>query len=223
MTAQPRRTRPGIGAAAAADPRTGAFRTLVAALAATAWLALWLWSASPYGRYLDHGSWGDAGALAAICRAVPAGGILIPALLYAGGWVLMIAAMMLPTTLPILEMFRRMTRDRPDGGRLLALVVAGYVATWFAFGLAAHAADWGVHALAGRLPWAGIERLGDRRGRRRRCGSVPVQRAQVSLPRQMPRAAGVHHGALARGARRRARRWRSASITACSASAAAGR
>jgi predicted metal-binding membrane protein len=151
MTAQTRRTR--LGAAAAADPRTGAFRALVAALAATAWLALWLWSASPYGRYLDHGSWGDAGALAAICRAVPAGGILVPALLYAGGWVLMIAAMMLPTTLPILEMFRRMTRDRPDGGRLLALVVAGYVATWFAFGLAAHAADWGVHALAGRLPW----------------------------------------------------------------------
>ena len=40
------------------------------ALAAAAWLALWAWGASPYGRYLHHD--GDAGPLAA------AGGALRP-------------------------------------------------------------------------------------------------------------------------------------------------
>jgi len=50
---------------------TTAFRTLIVALAVLAWLALWLWSASPYARYLDHGRWTDIGAFAAICRAIP--------------------------------------------------------------------------------------------------------------------------------------------------------
>jgi predicted metal-binding membrane protein len=133
-------------------------RSLLAALTGAAWLALWAWSASPYGRYLDHGRWTDAGALAAICRAVPQGDVVVPALLYAGGWVLMVAAMMLPTTLPIIELFRRMTAARPDGGRLLGLVVAGYLGVWLAFGVAAHAVDWMVHALAAGAPW--LERNG---------------------------------------------------------------
>jgi predicted metal-binding membrane protein len=125
----------------------------MAALTAAAWLALWIWSASPYGRYLDHGRWTDAGAFAAICRAVPGGDVVLPALLHAAGWILMLAAMMLPTTLPILELFRRMTAQRADGRGLLALVIAGYLAAWLAFGLVAHLADWGVHAAGESLPW----------------------------------------------------------------------
>jgi predicted metal-binding membrane protein len=134
-------------------PEAIGLRALLVALTAAAWLALWSWSASPYARYLDHGGWGDAGALAALCRAVPAGGIVVPALLHSLGWVLMVAAMMLPTTLPILGLFRRMTAHRPDGRRLAARVVAGYFIAWLGFGLAAHGLDWGVHALGGRSPW----------------------------------------------------------------------
>jgi predicted metal-binding membrane protein len=33
--------------------------------------------------------------------------VLLPLLLYAGGWLLMSTAMMLPTTLPLLNIFRR--------------------------------------------------------------------------------------------------------------------
>jgi len=131
---------------------TVAFRTLIVALAVLAWLALWLWSASPYARYLDHGRWTDIGAFAAICRAIPEGDYLVPATLHALAWVLMIAAMMLPTTLPILELFRRMTRERADGRALLAAVIGGYLVAWLAFGLVAHAADAGVHALGARYP-----------------------------------------------------------------------
>ena len=142
---------PGAG-----DARGVAFRLLFAGLIAAAWLALWLWSASPYGRYLDHGHWADAGVLAVICRVVTAGDALVPALLYAGGWVLMIAAMMLPTTLPILALLRRMTAARPNVGRLLGLAVVGYLGAWLAFGLAAHAVDGAILALARRAPWVAL-------------------------------------------------------------------
>ena len=122
-------------------------------LVGAAWAALWLWSASPYGRYLDHGGWGDAGALAALCRAVPQGDIVVPVVLHAAAWVLMIAAMMLPTTFPLLEMFRRITGARPDAGRLVTLVVLGFFAAWLAFGIAAHVVDAAVRWAAARNGW----------------------------------------------------------------------
>lgn len=134
------------------DRRT-IFRALMAGLAASAWVTLWFWSNSPYGRYLDHGQWTDFGLAAAICRAIPAGDVALPALLYAAGWLLMIAAMMLPTTLPVLEIFRRITAGRPDASRMVGLVVSGYVLAWFGFGLAAHAADWLLHAAVERNSW----------------------------------------------------------------------
>jgi predicted metal-binding membrane protein len=146
-------TRPAARAGVVAASPGRAFRALALGLAVAAWLSLWLWSASPYGRYLDHGGWTDAGALAAICRVLPGGDVVVPAALYALGWVLMIAAMMLPTTLPILEMFRRMTAARPDRGRLLGLVIAGYLGAWLAFGVVAHGLDAAVHALAAGAPW----------------------------------------------------------------------
>src|SRR5215472_3374194 len=105
----------------------------MALLIATAWLALTLWATSPYGRYLDHGKWSDVGLAAAICRALPAGQVLMPGLLYAGGWLLMTAAMMLPTTLPLLRRFERLTSARSDRLRLVFLPIAGYLLVWAAF------------------------------------------------------------------------------------------
>src|SRR5215831_11234449 len=109
------------------------FRALIAFLAASAWLALAAWSASPYARYLDHGRWTDLDIVGPICQVLPAGELLVPALLYAAGWVLMIAAMMLPTTLPVLEIFRRIVAGRPDSHRLVALVIGGYATAWLVF------------------------------------------------------------------------------------------
>ena len=126
---------------------------LLCALCACAWATLWWWSGSPYGRYLAHGGWDDIGAFAALCRAVPAGALVVPAVVHALAWVLMIAAMMLPTTFPLLAIFRRIVGDRPDARRLIALVVLGFFAAWFAFGLAAHLLDELLLRAAERLPW----------------------------------------------------------------------
>jgi predicted metal-binding membrane protein len=148
-------TQAGVAATAGAGgvrpiDRWTIFRALMAGLVTSAWVTLLVWSNSPYGRYLDHGRWTDVGLGAAICSAIPAGDLVLPALLYAAGWLLMIAAMMLPTTLPVLEIFRRITAGRSDAGPLVGLVVSGYLLAWFGFGLLAHAADWVLHfAVAG--------------------------------------------------------------------------
>jgi predicted metal-binding membrane protein len=117
------------------------FLPLMAVLSAAAWAALWLWGQSPYARYLDHGKWTEVGVASSLCRVLPGGGEALAALLIVASWVLMLAAMMLPTTLPLLEMFRRLTAQRTNRRLLITSVVAGYLAIWALFGIGAHLAD----------------------------------------------------------------------------------
>ena len=126
---------------------------VIGLLVAVAWLALTLWATSPYARYLEHGNWSDIGFAAAICHALPAGQVLLPGLLYAGGWLLMTAAMMLPTTLPLLHRFERMTSARSDRHPLVFLLIAGYLLVWGAFGIAAHLLDTRFHLIVRQSDW----------------------------------------------------------------------
>lgn len=127
------------------------FLPVLASMVALAWLTLWVWTSSPYGRYLEHGDWTASGPAALLCRALPGGSLLIPAALYSVSWVLMITAMMLPTTLSLFDVFDRLVAGRTDRGRLLSLVGLGYMAVWSVFGLLAH----GLHALL--LGWVASE------------------------------------------------------------------
>jgi predicted metal-binding membrane protein len=65
----------------------------------------------------------------------------------------MTVAMMLPTTLPLLEIFRRLVARRQDRSQLIALLIAGYLGIWAAFGIAAHLADWVLHEVVERSRW----------------------------------------------------------------------
>ena len=125
-------------------------------LIALAWLALAIWARSPYGRFLDHGGWSDAGFAARICEGIPAGGVVVPALVHVSGWALMLTAMMLPTTFPLLEIFRRVTAGRADQRALISLLIVGYLAAWGLFGLASHLLDSGLHALARQSAWLAV-------------------------------------------------------------------
>lgn len=109
------------------------------ALAAAAWLALWAWEGSPGGHYLRHTGGGGA---------VP-----LEAALFAGGWILMIVAMMLPSSVPLVVTFGVLVgrRRRPDV--LVALLLVGYLLVWAAFGLGAWLADRGIHAAVDAVPW----------------------------------------------------------------------
>ncbi|CAM3701625.1 DUF2182 domain-containing protein [Roseateles saccharophilus] len=121
------------------------------ALVLLAWTLLWAWSLSPHARYLDHGGW--TGPLADLCRTLPGGGWWLPTALAALAWLLMCIAMMLPTTLPLFDVFERVTAGRADRGLLLGLLGAGYLAVWGGFGLLAHGAHEALLAGVARLPW----------------------------------------------------------------------
>ena len=133
--------------------RLGGFPVVAAALAVSAWAALLLWDASPYGRYLHHDGWAGLALPVSLCAAWPAGAWAVPALLYGGGWVLMTAAMMLPTTLPLVRVFDRMVSGRRDRAALHALLIGGYLLAWAGFGVAAHGLDRAVHAMLDEWPW----------------------------------------------------------------------
>jgi predicted metal-binding membrane protein len=124
-----------------------AFLWLIGSLVIFAWVTLWLWDRSPYGRYLHHGQLGAIGIDGSM------GAVFLPVALYLIGWTLMTAAMMLPTTVPLLEIFRRLTRRRLDRSQLMAGVITGYLGVWLAFGIAAHLADWLLHQVVEHSPW----------------------------------------------------------------------
>ena len=111
-------------------------------LVALAWVALWGWGGSPYGRFLAHDD------LHAATEGGPA--FLLP---FVTGWVVMVVAMMLPTSLPLIAIFQAVTRRRADGPLLVGFLLAGYLGVWTLFGLAVHLADLRLHELAHHSPW----------------------------------------------------------------------
>jgi predicted metal-binding membrane protein len=103
-----------------------------------AWLTLWFWESSPYGGYLHHDAAGPS--------PIAAGA------LFALGWVLMIVAMMLPSSVPLVITFGALVARRRHPTRLVALLLLGYLSIWAAFGVGAWLFDRGVHAAVAAIP-----------------------------------------------------------------------
>ena len=122
------------------------FTALLVALVVLAWLALWVWGQSPYGRFLNHEG------LAEVEIGLDANALLL-AVVFVAGWTLMTFAMMLPTSLPLVQMFRRLTRQRADSPRLMVLLIAGYLSVWVLFGVVAHIGDRGLHEIVAMSAW----------------------------------------------------------------------
>ena len=122
------------------------FTALLVALVVLAWLALWVWDLSPYGRFLTHEQIADV----EIGFDVDA---LLFGLVFVAGWTLMTFAMMLPTSLPLVQLFQRMTRQRPNPTRLVVLLIAGYLSVWVMFGVVAHIGDRGLHEIVAMSAW----------------------------------------------------------------------
>src|SRR5829696_287574 len=117
------------------------FAALMVALIALAWLALWVWGQSPYGRFLSHHS----------LEAVRGNAALM--LVFVAGWTLMVVAMMLPTSLPLVALFRTLVRGRPDRTRLTVLLIAGYLGVWTLFGVLVYCGDWILHRAVEHNTW----------------------------------------------------------------------
>jgi predicted metal-binding membrane protein len=112
----------------------GAFGALVGG----AWVALGVLGASSYAPYLSHEILSDARWPAPARVAV-----------FVGGWLLMTTAMMLPSSLPLVTVFRTVTRS----ASLVALLLLGYFWIWALFGLAAFVGDGVLHIVADRSEW----------------------------------------------------------------------
>ena len=122
------------------------FAVVFVALVALAWLALIVWGQSPYARFLSHQELEDVD--------VGLGGASLGlTLVFVLGWTVMTVAMMLPTSLPLFSLFQRLVRQRPNAQRLVALLIAGYIAIWSLFGFVAHAGDRGIHLAVEQVAW----------------------------------------------------------------------
>jgi predicted metal-binding membrane protein len=109
-------------------------RALVALLLALAGLA-W-WSSAERMQGMDAGPWTALGTLG----------------WFLGVWIVMMAAMMLPSAIPTVALYGSLARDRRQLASLL--FVAGYLAVWAAAGLLAFGlAAAGAHVAGGVLAW----------------------------------------------------------------------
>ena len=118
------------------------FLVLLAALIALAWLSLLVWGQSPYGRFLDHEALTDV-----------TGEDVRLLVFFVAAWTLMIFAMMLPTTLPLISLFRTITSDRSNHLTLVGLLATGYLGVWMGFGVLVHVADLGLHEVSEQIRW----------------------------------------------------------------------
>jgi predicted metal-binding membrane protein len=83
------------------------------------------------------------------------GSVLVIGLVFVAGWTLMMVAMMLPSSLPLVGLFRRLVRQRLDRTRLVGLLIAGYLGIWILFGVMVLIGDWGLHQALEKIAWLG--------------------------------------------------------------------
>jgi predicted metal-binding membrane protein len=74
-------------------------------------------------------------------------------LLFLVAWQVMVAAMMIPSSLPLVRMYAAASAGAPARGRSMAAFLGGYAVAWSAFGALAFAGDAAVHAGVNASPW----------------------------------------------------------------------
>jgi predicted metal-binding membrane protein len=119
---------------------------VVVLLSMFAWWVLWRGLSTPDGHHLLHGT--------ASPSMIHMGAWQF-GLTYIAGWTLMTVAMMLPTSLPLVLLFRRMVSGRASAGALVGLLVSGYLGVWALTGGGLLMVHWLLRAGVERLAWPG--------------------------------------------------------------------
>lgn len=130
---------------AAADAGAGRGRRVPRAVPgaiALAWLAALAVQASGNAAWLDHDAPFELG-------------LPLPAAygLFALSWTLMLVAMMLPTMIPLLRLFRTVSAGQARHDRAFAAFLAGYTLIWVAFGFLALTGDVLLHVAVDAVDW----------------------------------------------------------------------
>ena len=109
---------------------------------ATAWALALMLAAGGHASHLGHGL-----SLRVDMATV---GKLVPIL---AAWQVMTAGMMLPSSLPLVWLFARASRNQDRPRLALAVFLAAYFAVWTGFAVAALGADAGIRSLTARWAW----------------------------------------------------------------------
>jgi predicted metal-binding membrane protein len=129
-----------------AQTDTRLFAGVVAGLVIVAWASLVLIDHGHGAAGFDHHSFDTADLQFSSAVYLKAG-------VFLGGWLLMILAMMLPTTLPLVLLFATVTRRRNNRGVLLVSLLFGYLIAWLLFGASAYVVDLGIHRVVDSSAW----------------------------------------------------------------------
>jgi predicted metal-binding membrane protein len=116
--------------------------TVVIAAIAAAWAVALAAQVTGAAALLHHDTLAEHGP--ALWTAVP---------LFLLAWQVMVAAMMLPSSLPLARLFAAASAGQPRPRAAMAGFLGGYALVWSAFGALAFAFDLGVHAAVHASPW----------------------------------------------------------------------
>ena len=122
--------------------RTGLPHPVIFLVIGAAWILAIVAEATGHGRQFHHDTLIEGG--------------LNPwtaLVLFLVSWQAMIAAMMLPSSLPLITLFNRISAGQPRSGLVRATFLSGYVAVWTLFGLFALAGDLLIHRTVHAWPW----------------------------------------------------------------------
>ena len=128
--------------AAVGSARLRGVPLVVLAAIAAAWAAALAAEATGAASVLHHDALIDDG---------PSVWVALPALMVA--WQVMIAAMMLPSSLPLVRLFAAASAGQLHARGAMAGLLGGYALVWSAFGALAFTLDLGVHAAVHASPW----------------------------------------------------------------------
>jgi predicted metal-binding membrane protein len=138
-----------VAATATAQLARGGRRFPPAALAAigVAWIVTIAAQTSGTAILLNHGRLIEGGPFS----APPPLWLALPLFLIA--WQVMVAAMMLPSSLPMIRLFRVTSSRQPNPPAVRTAFLGGYFLIWGVFGAVAFLQDVGIHRLVDRTPW----------------------------------------------------------------------
>jgi predicted metal-binding membrane protein len=129
--------------------KRGGRRFPPAALAAVAlaWIVTIAAQSSGKAVLLNHGHLIEGGPL----QPPPPLWLALPLFMLA--WQVMVVAMMLPSSLPMVRLFRVTAARQPGATAVRWAFLSGYLLVWGAFGAVAFLQDVGIHRLVDHTPW----------------------------------------------------------------------
>lgn len=140
----------GAGRAAGArGERSRAFRPptieeiAIVGVAALAWSLALLGAVTGNGRFADHHALTERRTLSWALALFS----------FLATWQAMIAAMMLPSSLPLIRLFEAASRNQEHVGRVRGAFLGGYATVWTGFGAFAFMGDVGIHHTVDSVAW----------------------------------------------------------------------